>query len=182
MARASEAESAASSQGSGTEPAISTRSAVLGGVALWVFCAVLTELLSHGHLPFRSPALAGLTRPEIFFLPLIGLGWVLFELVVIYLVTRRRVVPDMAARVPSRTTAWREMLALTGYGAAVLVAGVFVGHAIGHHAIGMHLPGSLFGLTDRVLPREVWAWSAYNFVFFALLPYVVFRRRGYSRE
>jgi hypothetical protein len=45
----------------------------------------------------------------------------------------------------------------------------------------MHLPGSLFGLTDRV-PREVWAWSGYNFVFFALVPYVVFRRRGYSRE
>ena len=182
MARGSETESAAAQRGTGAEPAISTLSAVLGGAALWVLCAGLAELLSHGHLPFPSPALAGLTRPEIFFLPLIGLGWVLFELAVIYLVTRRRAVPDMASRVPSRATAWREMLALIVYGAAVLIAGVFVGHAIGHHAIGMHLPGSLFGLTDRVLPREVWAWSAYNFVFFALLPYVVFRRRGYSRE
>jgi len=34
----------------------------------------LTLLLSHGHLPFRSAALAGLTRAEIFFPPLIGLG------------------------------------------------------------------------------------------------------------
>lgn len=105
MARASEAQSAAATQSSGTEPAVSTRFAVLGGVALWVLCAVLTELLSHGHLPFRSPALAGLTRAEIFFLPLIGLGWVLFELLVIYLVTRRRAVPDIASRVPSRAVA-----------------------------------------------------------------------------
>lgn len=161
---------------------VSTRSAVLGGVALWVLCAILTELLGHGHLPFLCPALAGLGRAEIFFLPLIGLGWVLFELLVIYLVTRRRAVPDMASRVPSRAVAWREMLVLITYGAAVLVAGQFVGHAFGRHGIGMHLPGSLFGLTDRVLPREVWAWSGYNFVWFALVPYLVFRQCGYSRE
>ena len=182
MARGSEVESAAAQRGAGAEPAVSTLSSILCGAVFWVLCAGLTELLSHGHLPFRSPALTTLTRPEIFFLPLIGLGWVLFELLVIYLVTRRRVAPDMASRVPSRATARREMLGLIGYAAAVLTAGVFVGHAIGHHAIGMHLPGSLFGLTDRVLPREVWAWSAYNFVFFALLPYLVFHWRGYSRE
>jgi hypothetical protein len=40
----------------------------------------------------------------------------------------------------------------------------------------------MFGLADSVLPREVYAWSAYNFVFYAVLPYWFFRRRGYSNE
>jgi hypothetical protein len=97
MSRTSEAQSATTQRGTCTEAVISTRVAVFCGIALWAVCTALTELLSHGHLPFRSPAVAGLTRAEIFWLPRIGLGWVLFELVVIYLVTRWRVVPDMAA-------------------------------------------------------------------------------------
>lgn len=31
-------------------------------------------------------------------------------------------------------------------------------------------------------PTEVWTWAFYNCVLYALIPYVVFRSRGYSRE
>ncbi len=40
----------------------------------------------------------------------------------------------------------------------------------------------MFGLTDKVSPREVFLWATYNFVFYAAIPYLVFRRRGYSNN
>jgi hypothetical protein len=68
------------------------------------------------------------------------------------------------------------------YGVLVLIAGLFLGRMIGRHRIGLHLAGSMFGLADAVLPHEVYVWSAYNFVFYAALPYWFFRQRGYSNE
>jgi hypothetical protein len=53
---------------------------------------------------------------------------------------------------------------------------------IGKHGIGLHLAGSMFGLNDMVTAGETWAWSLYNFGFYAALPYLFFRRSGYSRE
>ena len=46
----------------------------------------------------------------------------------------------------------------------------------------MHLNGALVGATRVQSPREVCTWAAYNGVLLALVPYVIFRRRGYSRE
>lgn len=40
----------------------------------------------------------------------------------------------------------------------------------------------MFGLSDEVNPNEVYAWSIFNFICYALLPYWVFRRRGYSNQ
>ena len=74
VGRTSGVRGAAAEQPPRTKPVVRARTAVLLGVVAWAVCMGLTLLLSHGHLPFRSAALAGLTRAEIFFPPLIGLG------------------------------------------------------------------------------------------------------------
>ncbi len=78
--------------------------------------------------------------------------------------------------------AFREMAALWVYGAVVLLAGRWLGFHIFGEGIAMHLNGSLVGATRIQSPDEVYLWAAYNFIFLALLPYIVFRVRGYSRE
>jgi hypothetical protein len=100
---------------------------------------------------------------------------------VAYALTRRRAV-DIVTRAPERALALRETLGLLAYGAIVLIGGVLGGRLAATHRIGVHLAGSMFGMTDFVSPREVWIWSLYNFAFYAAIPYLWFRRLGYSRE
>ncbi|HEX2710904.1 MAG TPA: hypothetical protein VHM88_01595 [Candidatus Acidoferrales bacterium] len=155
---------------------------VQAGIVVWVAFSGAIPFLSRGTVPFNRPSLAGLSYraevlaeilgPVIAFV-FIAVGWAL---------TRRRTIPDIAARIPEKPIALRETVGLILYGAVVLIAGQFVGRLVGTHGIGLHLPGSMFGLSDAVTPREAYAWSVYNFVFYAAIPYLVFRIRGYSRE
>jgi hypothetical protein len=46
----------------------------------------------------------------------------------------------------------------------------------------MHLNGSLVGATRVQSPVEAYTWAAYNATLIALVPYVVFRMRGYSNQ
>ena len=100
----------------------------------------------------------------------------------VFLLSRRRPWPDLAQRAPQRTTALRETTALWLYGAIVLLVGRWLGFRIFGAGISMHLHGSLVGARRIQSPNEVYLWSAYNFTLLALVPYVVFRMRGYSRE
>jgi hypothetical protein len=98
------------------------------------------------------------------------------------LITRRRPMPDLAARAPERATALRETIGLWIYCAAVLVAGRFIGLHYFGAGIAMHLNGSLVGATRVQSPAEVYTWAAYNGILLALVPYLAFRIRGYSNE
>jgi len=100
----------------------------------------------------------------------------------VLLFTRRRPWPDLAQRAPQRSIALRETIAVWVYAAIVLLAGRWLGFHIFGAGIAMHLNGSLVGATRIQPPHEVYLWSGYNFTLLALVPYVVFRMRGYSRE
>src|SRR5262249_4197286 len=113
---------------------------------------------------------------------LVGLLFVFFQTAVAYLLTRRRAIPDMAARAPEAAIARREVILLWIYGVAVLLVGQGVGRRLFGEGIGLHLNGSLFGATRLESPQEVWTWAIYNFILLAAVPYVVFRAKGYSRE
>ena len=151
------------------------------GLAVWVVFSAAIPYLAQGALPFNQPMLAALSYRVRVMIEIIGPIFAFIFIGVAYALTRRRLV-DVAARAPERSVALRETLGLLAYGAAVLIGGVFVGHLAGTHRIGLHLAGSMFGLSDSVTPREVWAWTLYNFSFYAAIPYLWFRRRGYSRE
>jgi hypothetical protein len=96
--------------------------------------------------------------------------------------TRRRPWPDLAQRAPELSIALHETTALLLYCAIVLLAGRWLGFHTFGAGIAMHLNGSLVGATRIQSPQEVYLWSAYNFILLAVVPYVVFRVRGYSRE
>jgi hypothetical protein len=151
------------------------------GISAWILFSIAIPFLAHGTIPFDQPDLArvpyvwrvwGEVTGPIFALVLIG---------VIFALTHSRSV-DVGARAPEKAAAWRETLAVLAYGAVVLIGGQFVGQALGVHGLGLHLSGSMFGLSEHVTPREVYGWSIYNFLFYALLPYWIFRRRGYSNQ
>jgi hypothetical protein len=104
----------------------------------------------------------------------------MFGLVV--LLTRRRPVIDLGQRAPERRVAGRETLAMWAYVAGVMVAGRLIGQHVFGEGIGLHLNGSLVGATRVQSPVEVYTWAGYNGILLALIPYVVFRMRGYSNE
>jgi hypothetical protein len=151
-------------------------------IIAWIACLCAIYPLSGGMLPFNRPNIAALTfaqqmiyqvfQPLVFF----------FFLAVIYWLTRRRALPDMAGRAPARAVAARETLLMWSYAALVLGAGQIIGMKVFGRGIGLHLNGSLFGVTQMQTPEEVWFWAIYNFVLYAVVPYLFFRARGYSRE
>lgn len=103
-------------------------------------------------------------------------------LAVTYAITRNRRAPDLASRAPERSVARSEILMLLAYGFAMLVLGQFIGRAFWGEGIGFHLHGSLFGATVDVTGDQVLAWVAYNFLAYAVIPYLFFRRRGYDHD
>jgi hypothetical protein len=98
------------------------------------------------------------------------------------LLTRKRPVIDLGQRAPECGIAGREALAMWAYAAVVMVAGRLIGQHLFGEGIALHLNGSLVGATRVQSPIEVYMWAAYNGILLALIPYVVFRMRGYSNE
>ena len=64
----------------------------------------------------------------------------------------------------------------------ILLAGRFIGQHYFGEGIALHLNGCLFGATHLQSPGALYAWAAYNGIFLALLPYLIFRWRGYSHQ
>jgi hypothetical protein len=148
----------------------------------WALLSAGGIVLGGNKLPLDCPAFARGTTILHVAMSWFVLALVLLDMGVVYLLTRRRAVPDMAARSPERDVALREVSWLWIYGAAVMVGGRILGLHLFGEGISMHLNGSLLGATRVQSPTEVWTWAGFNFVLLALLPYVVFRMRGYSRE
>lgn len=151
------------------------------GLAAWILFAAAIPFLAHGSVPFDQPLIAQAPYAVRVWNEIFAPVFALMLLGVIYAVTRNRNV-DVGTRAPERAIAMREAAGTLLYGAVVLIAGQFVGPLLGVHGLGLHLTGSMFGLSGKVTPHEVFIWSAYNFVFYALLPYWFFRWRGYSNE
>src|SRR6202050_4188866 len=141
-------------------------------ILLWLLlCAV--GLLFSRHTPRFRGLVAGSSQYLVLVVLMFGL---------VALVTRKRPVIDLALRAPERTISRRETLAMWAYTAVVMVAGRLIGQHLFGEGIALHLNGSLVGATRVQSPIEVYAWAAYNGIRLGLIPYVVFRMRGYSNE
>jgi len=145
--------------------------------ALWVIGYLLVLWLADGSLPFDRPAVAKLPFLVQVAAPSITLIEIFLLMGMVFLLTRRRVVPDMAGRAPHPRTALRETLLLIGYAALGQVGGWILGPALGYRPFSFHIAGTVFGCSVAPQRGEMWTWALYNFVVFALLPYVFFRRR-----
>jgi hypothetical protein len=109
--------------------------------------------------------------------PSVGLIEIFVLMLLAYLLTRKRVIPDMAARAPERRVAGRETALVLAYAALAQVGGWIVGIALGYRPFSFHIAGAVFGCSVTPGPAEVWIWALYNFVVFAVAPYLYFRRR-----
>jgi hypothetical protein len=117
--------------------------AILVAVLLWIAANVAVLSLADGRLPFDRPALAGLPFAQQVALPSMGLVEVFVLMTVTYFLTRRRVIPDLAARAPERSLAARETAALLGYAAIGQVGGWLLGPALGYRSFSFHIAGTL---------------------------------------
>ncbi len=146
-------------------------------VALWIVAYLVVLWLAHGALPFDRPAVAHLPFASQVAAPTIGMIEILALMVLTFLLTRKRVIPYMAARAPERRVALRETLLVLAYAALGQVGGWIVGPLLGYRPFSFHLAGTLYGTSLTQTPTDVWIWTSYNFLVFAVAPYVYFRRR-----
>jgi hypothetical protein len=150
---------------------------VHAAVAIWILVYLVVLMLADGSLPFDRPAVAKLpfalqiAAPSITFIEIFALMGLVF------LITRRRSIPDMAARAPERSAAKRETILVLAYAALGQAGGWIVGPAFGFRAFSFHIAGTVFGCTVPPQRAEIWTWAIYNFLIFAVAPYVYFRRR-----
>ena len=158
-----------------------TQRSVQIAVVAWVAGNVAVIVLAGGHLPFHQPSTHGESFAQRVLSPNLTMVEVLLLIALTFGLTRRRVVPDVGDRAPERRQAARETAWTVLYGIAGLMGGFVVGKAFWFHPISFHLTGTLYGSDDVVTPTEVWVWAAYNFVVFAVAPYLYFRRR-YTAE
>ncbi|HKE89225.1 MAG TPA: hypothetical protein VKB45_02735, partial [Gemmatimonadales bacterium] len=155
---------------------------VQAAVALWVVAHLVVLWLAHGSLPFDRPAVAHLPFASQIAAPTIGMIEILALMVVTFLLTRRRVIPDIAARAPEHRVALRETLLVLAYAVIGQVGGWIVGPLLGYRPFSFHLAGTLYGSTLAQTPADVWIWASYNFLVFAVVPYLYFRRRYSTTE
>lgn len=150
-------------------------------LVLWLAISLAAVALCRGTMPLPIGPHPG--EPVAMVISSsIALLFLVLEVGLVALITRQRAMPDLAARAPERSVALRETVALWLYGALVLLAGRFVGLHYFGESIAMHLNGSLVGATRVQSPPEVYTWAAYNGILLGLIPYVVFRMRGYSNQ
>jgi hypothetical protein len=81
------------------------------------------------------------------------------------------------ARAPERRGALRETVLVLGYAALGQVGGWILGPALGFRPFSFHIAGSVFGCSQPPARAEVCVWALYNFLVFAVVPYLYFRRR-----
>jgi len=152
-------------------------------LALWIIGTLVVLVVSHGSLPFARPVLENVSFVAQLIDPTVALLEVLALMGVVYWLTRWRAIPDIAARAPDRATAWREVWLLIGYSVLGQIGGFFIARAFGWHPFSFHIAGTLYGAHEHDLAAaaEVFTWAMYNFVVYAVVPYLFFRRR-YSAE
>jgi hypothetical protein len=147
----------------------------------WLGGNVVVLAVADGELPFDWPAAAAQTPAGHLMNANLALAEVLLLTALTVRLTRKRKLPDLAARAPERSVAARETLLLLLYGAGGLGLGFLLGRLAGWHPFGLHLAGSIFGTHEHVSPAESVAWAAYNLLVYAVIPLLFFRRR-YSAE
>ena len=151
-------------------------------LVIWFLLSMAAILLCRNGVPLDRPELASIPPITAVLNNSVGLFAILLLIGIVSFLARRRIFPNLAERAPERDIALHETLALWIYGGVVLFAGRILGQRYFGEGIALHLNGCLFGATHVQSPAAVCTWAAYNGILLALVPYLVFRWRGYSRE
>jgi len=151
---------------------------VLGwGALAWLAMNLCVLALARGSFPFDRPALAGTPFGQQAAGPTLALVEQVALMGLVWMLTRRRRPFDMAARAPADARAWRETAGVLAYAMGGQVGGWILGPALGFRPFSFHLAGTLVGCSTPPSPAETALWAGYNFIVFAVIPYLWFRRR-----
>ena len=151
-------------------------------LVIWFLLSAAAILLCRTGVPLDRPELAATPPLTDVLNNSVGLFSIILLIGVVSFLARHRPLPNLKERAPERGVALRETLAMWIYGAFVLFGGRILGQHYFGEGLALHLNGCLFGATHVQSPAAVLTWAAYNGILLALIPYLVFRRRGYSRE
>jgi hypothetical protein len=151
-------------------------------LVIWCLLSGAAILLCRNGVPLDRPELASLPPVTDVLDNSIGLLSIILLIAIVSFLARRRPLPNIADRAPDRRTAFRETLVMWIYGAVVLYVGRIMGQHYFGEGLALHLNGCLFGATRVQSPAAVYTWAAYYGISLALLPYLIFRWLGYSRE
>jgi hypothetical protein len=146
------------------------------GAAGWLVINASFLRLANGYLPFDRPRIAGMPFAIQTAMPSLGLIEQLALMVLVWGMTRCRTPFDMAARAPDVPRCWAETLGTIGYAMLAQVGGWILGPALGYRPFSFHLAGSMVGCSTPPTPGEALVWASYNFLLFAVVPYLYFRR------
>jgi hypothetical protein len=163
-------------------PSRSGPALVLVTAVLWILANLAVVVLADGYLPFDRPALAHAPFAMQVAAPSLTLVEVFLLMAVVQVLTRRRPMPDLAARAPGRSRSAVEALALLAWAMAGQAGGWIVGPAFGGRPFSFHIAGVLVGCSTPPAPTELFVWAGYDVLVFALAPYLWFRRRYSNRE
>lgn len=148
---------------------------------LWILSYAVVIWLAQGSLPFNRPAVNQLPFAVQLAAPSVTLIEIFALMAVTFFLTRQRVIPDMAARTPDRQTTMRETVCLLSYAMLGQAGGWILGPALGFRPFSFHIAGTVFGCSVAPAPAELWTWALYNFLVFAVAPYLYFRGK-YSNQ
>src|ERR1700678_383909 len=151
-------------------------------LVIWCLLSAAAILFCRNGVPLDRPELAATPPITDVLNNSIGLFLIILLVGIVSFLARHRPLPNLADRAPERGIALHEPLAMWIYGAVGRLAGRIIGQHYFGEGLAMHLNGCLFGATHVQSPAAVCTWAAYNGIFLALLPYLIFRRRGYSRQ
>jgi hypothetical protein len=163
-------------------PARSEVRVVLGGVIGWLLINAGFLWLANGHLPFDQPANVGMPFALRAVLPSLGLVEQLALMLLVWRITRHHKPFDMAARAPIAKRSLAETLGVLVYAMLGQVGGWLLGPALGYRPFSFHLAGSMVGCSTLPTPGEALVWASYNFIIFAVVPYLYFHRTYPARD
>jgi len=138
--------------------------------------------LARGYLPFDRPNLAGQPFWLQVAMPSIAIVEQVALMGLVALLSRGRPSTEVGDRAPDDRVAGRETALVLLYALLAQAGGWIVGPALGYRPFSFHLAGTLVGCSVLASPGEAMVWAGYNFLMFAVIPYLWFRRRYSNRE
>ena len=158
-------------------------------IAVWIgsvaFVALNVRTLPFNWGGMAMPGIPSMTNMSTSFQLIsadIQMLFVLLLIGVTVFVTRHRTVVNIADRAPTLAQSRAEVFWIVIYAVVAQLIGLLLGHILGGYAISLHLPGTVFGISANVSQTAAYTWIIYNFIIYAVIPYIIFRLRGYSNE
>jgi hypothetical protein len=148
----------------------------------WLVLNAAILALARGYLPFDRPNLAGTPFWLQVAMPTIAMIEQFALMGLVALMTRGRPVGEIGVRAPAAPVARREVGFVLAWAMAAQAGGWLLGPALGFRPFSFHLAGTLVGCSTLASPAEAMVWAGYNFVAFAVAPYLWFRRRYSLRD